>query len=160
MAGKDMCMSEIQSAVPPAFLRHNVFNPMMKFMLSSPLHGATSGFMMVMCTKGRKSGRAIDVPVSYHVLDGVVTAFSSGPWVGNIRNSTPFEVWYKGKRVSATADIVDDPDQVAAALHRVYTEIGNLNAPRFGFKITGSDTPSIDQFKQALEGRKMIKLKM
>lgn len=146
----------IESAVPPKVVLR-MANPLMKALLRSPLHGATSSFMLLLSFKGRKSGRAILVPVSYHVVDDVITAFTAAPWLSNLEDDAPLEIVYKGARRRAKAEIVDDPDLVAGAVRRVLEAIGPKNASRFAFRVKGG-IPSLERVRSALAGRKMLRL--
>jgi hypothetical protein len=147
----------IESKLPPKALLA-VANPTMKFMLASPLHTMMSGFMMLVEFTGRKSGKKFVTPVSYHVLDDKICVFSGAPWIKNLRDAD-FIVVYKGQRQSARATFVEDPEQVAAALERVFKEIGPGNAQRFAFKINGP-VPPASRIRDALAGRVMIVLQL
>jgi len=150
-------MGTIESKIPPKGLLALV-NPVMRLLLRSPLHFLVSGFMMLLDFRGRKSGRRFLVTVSYHMVDGVPTAFTGAPWLRNLRGDAPLEIVFRGQRRKARVEIVDDPDRVAAAVHRVLSEIGPSNASKFAFKVTG-ELPPVAPVREALAGRSMVRVR-
>jgi hypothetical protein len=149
-------MAHIESAIPsPSFLKFA--NPIVRFLLRSPLHFLVSGFMMLLEFKGRKTGKLICTPVSYHYLDGVPHVFTGAPWLRNLEGGASLDVIFKGQRRRARAEVVSDDEVTAASLHRVFSEIGPGKGANFAFKISGG-MPSVAQFKAALAGRRTLRV--
>ena len=55
---------------------YSVINPVVKFILSSPLHGLMSRNTVLLEFKGRKSGEIYTTPVSYHATNGHIQCFT------------------------------------------------------------------------------------
>lgn len=70
------------------------FNPMVKWLLRSPLHGIMSGNTVVLHYQGRKSGRAYSLPVNY-VQSGQTLYLISSPdrtWWRNLRDGAQVQL--------------------------------------------------------------------
>ena len=87
---------------PPAFLR--VSNIVARPLLSSPLGGLFDRTMLLEFT-GRRTGRKFKVPVSRHVVDGEVMAFTDSPWRWNFDGGAPVKVTFKGSSTQGQATL-------------------------------------------------------
>ena len=94
----------------------------MKLLLNSRLHGLMSGSLMTIYFTGRRTGRALSLPVRYmREDDGRVTCMTSRevPWWRNFLAPVSVELQLGGGRVAATAQsFPDDMDRKAGALRR------------------------------------------
>ena len=54
-----------------------LINPIVRFLLRSPIHGLWSGSLMLITFTGRKTRRFYTTPVRYLQRDGAVWAFTS-----------------------------------------------------------------------------------
>lgn len=92
----------------PLFL---IINPVMKFILRSPLHGIFSGSIMLITFTGRKSGRQFTTPVRYtrHGENIRCYTITENKWWRNLVDGAEVTLRVAGRerRYSATA-IVDD----------------------------------------------------
>ena len=88
-----------------------IYNPVVAFLLRSPLHGLLSGSIMLITYTGRKSGRRYTTPVSYVRTGGALLVVSPKErvWWRNLRPErgagAPVTVRVRGKdrRARATA---------------------------------------------------------
>jgi hypothetical protein len=88
-------------------------NPLVAALLRSPLHGLVSGRILVLGFTGRKSGRAIETPVSYIEDVGLVRVFTTNPWWCNVAAKPDVTLWFRGKRASGRAKVIsNDPEAV------------------------------------------------
>ena len=150
-----------ESTIESAYLPKGVIklaNTVMKFLLRSPMHGATSDFMLLLSFKGRKSGKTFVTPVSYHVQDGNLCVFTPAPWISNLRDVLSVDIVLKGANRKARPEIIDDPTAVSESMYRALKDFGPANASRFAMKITGGEVPPADKIREALGGRKMLRL--
>ncbi len=69
---------------PPAALLRAV-NPLVGFLLGTPLAGPLRKQMMVVNVTGRKTGNRYSIPLSAHLIDGAIYALTSAPWKNNFR---------------------------------------------------------------------------
>jgi hypothetical protein len=86
------------------------FNPLMEWLLKSPLHGMISGSTMIIYYTGCKSGKACRVPVNY-LRSGnqlLTVSFKERTWWRNFRNEAGVTILMKGKRIPAHAQAVEE----------------------------------------------------
>ncbi len=76
-----------------------IINPMMRILLSSPLHGILSSSLMLITFSGRKSGKSFTTPVRYIENDGIVRCFTSAEnqWWRNLRGGAEVVLRIKGQ---------------------------------------------------------------
>ena len=112
---------------PNERLLHAV-NPVLKFLLGTPLAGSQRKAMMVVSFKGRKSGRPYSIPLSAHVIDSQLYALTSAPWKNNFRDGADAEVLHDGKRRRMHGELVTDPAVVGDLSHRLAESYGAKRA--------------------------------
>lgn len=100
------------------------YNPMMTWLLRSPLHPFVSKSMMLVTVTGRKSGKRYTVPVGYVRSGDTLTVVSrrGRTWWRNLRGGKPFSLHLQGREVPATAAVVEDEASLAADLARFFEE--------------------------------------
>ncbi len=93
-----------------------IINPLMRLLLSSPLHFVASGSLLLMRYRGRRSGIWRTTPLRY-VEDGdVVRCFSSRntQWWRNLQGGAQVTLTVRGKRVDCEAAVVTDQARARA----------------------------------------------
>jgi len=99
-------------------LRNQIGNPVITFLLRSPLHGLLSRNMLLITVTGRKSGKAYTTPVGY-VRVGDEVAIVSSPdrsWWKNLRGGAPVSVRVQGRQLIGAGRVIEKPAEVAADL--------------------------------------------
>jgi deazaflavin-dependent oxidoreductase (nitroreductase family) len=83
--------------IPEAFFV--VINPVMKFLLRSPVHWLFSGSIMLITFTGRKSGKRFTTPVRYVETDGVVRSYTAkeNQWWRNLRGGADVVLRIRGE---------------------------------------------------------------
>ena len=107
----------ITSRAPDLHVMH-VFNPVIRALLRSPLHGLLSQQILLLTYNGRRSGRVYTLLVGY-VRDAdallVVSQHSElKQWWRNLRGSALVRLLQRGQRLDGRADVIEGPDAVAA----------------------------------------------
>ena len=144
---------------PDAVLR--AVNPMLKFLLGTPLAGPARKQLMVLSFKGRKSGKQYSIPVSAHHVGDQLYALSGAPWTKNFRNGAPAEVRYDGKTTAMQGELIDDPAVVAELSHRVAESYGVKQAQRvMGLGFRDQRIPTVEEFKEAAEREHLAAIKL
>lgn len=110
----------------------DLYNPIVKSILKSPLHGMMSGSTMLLTFTGRKSGKQYTTPISYALEGKTVTLISNTRhgWVKNLQGTgTPVTAWVRGEERQGTAQVVkaDEPTAVTE-LEKVYKGIPHAKA--------------------------------
>lgn len=135
------------------------YNPFVRFLLRSPLHGVMSGSTMLVTYTGRKSGRQYTLPVGYLRQDDTLTTISSRSriWWRNLRDGSKIELFLKGKHLEAAGEVIEDPGMVAQGL-RDYL----LQAPQFGrfFNIALDEEGKPNKHDLEREAEQLVLIKM
>lgn len=140
--------------------RNQIGNPIMSFILRSPLHGLLSRNMLLITVTGRKSGKPYTTPVGY-VQSGDELLIVSSPdrtWWKNLRGSAAVTLRLQGQDVAATACAIEDQAEVAESL------IGLLKAaPQYQKYLALSLSPDgrpidPDALVKAAKSRVMVKI--
>jgi hypothetical protein len=94
------------------------FNPIMRWILRSPLHFTVSKNTMLMTYKGRKSGKIYTVPMNYLDSEGVLYTISSRErtWWRNLLGGAEVTLRLKGEDKKAWAEAIEDQAEVAEKL--------------------------------------------
>lgn len=144
---------------PPERLLRAV-NPVMQFLLGTPLAGPARKQMMVVSFTGRKSGRQYSIPLSAHVIDNELYALTSAPWKNNFRDGADAEVLNDGKRTPMRGELVTDPAVVADLSHRCAESYGVKRAQRMmGLGFRDQRIPTVDEFKEAAVRERIVAVK-
>ena len=98
------------------------YNPMMIWLLKSPLHGMISRGVMLVTVTGCKSGRTISIPTNY-LRDGNtlwVISWRERTWWRNLRGGAPVRLLLSGKSVAGRGSVVEEEKVVAESLLYYY----------------------------------------
>jgi len=101
------------------------FNPMMVWLLKSPMHGFISKGVMLVTVTGRRSGKSISTPTNY-LRDGNslwVISWRDRNWWKNLRGGAQTRVLLAGKMVEGRGQVVEDEKQAAQALFDYYRKV-------------------------------------
>ncbi len=139
----------VSRSIPPQQLV-NFFNPVVRAIAGSPLHGAVDSSLLVLHVIGRRTGRRYDIPVGYVDLDGRRVVVTQHRWRVNLRDAGDVEVTFRGHRVSMRVLLDENPSTVAGTLHRVIERVGWKAAGRtVGLKVTVGRTPTVGELEAA-----------
>jgi hypothetical protein len=152
---------------PAVFVSHppegvlRAVNPVLKFLLRTPLAGPARKQLMVLNFKGRKSGKPYSIPVSAHHIDNTLYALGGATWTKNFRNGANAEVLHDGKTTAMHGDLVEDPAIVAELSHRVAETYGVKQAQRMmGLGFRDDRIPTVEEFKEAAEREHLVAVKL
>lgn len=135
---------------PSALLR--LVNPVLGFLLRTPLAGPARKQLMVLGFTGRKTGRRFSIPVSAHVIDHDLYALTGAPWKQNFRNGAPAQVLYDGQTTAMRGELIRDREVVSDLYHRCAESYGAQRAQRMiGLKFRDPRVPSRAEFAEAVD---------
>jgi hypothetical protein len=135
---------------PPVSLLHAA-NPVVRFLLRTPLAGVLRNQVMVVNVTGRRTGRRYSIPLSAHRIDGDLYALSSAPWKHNFRGGAAAEVLLGGKTTRMRGELIDDRAVVADLSRRCAESYGVRRAqPLMGLKFRGG-LPAVEDFADAVD---------
>jgi deazaflavin-dependent oxidoreductase (nitroreductase family) len=91
------------------FMNH-ITNPIMRFILSGPLHGIMSKSVLLITYTGRKSGKTFTTPVQYVESNQEIWIMVGFPekkhWWRNLLGGVPVKLYLRGKSVSGQANLL------------------------------------------------------
>ncbi len=102
-----------------------LYNPLVLWLLRSPLHRLADKQTIAITITGRKSGKRYTFPVSY-VRDGetlLVISQKDRTWWKNLRNGTPVAVLLQGRRLQARGETFTDTAMAANILLRILQQV-------------------------------------
>src|SRR3990172_1999026 len=111
------------------------FNPIMSWVLKSPLHGMISKGVMLVTVTGRKSGKTISTPTNYLRDRNTlwVISWRDRKWWRNLRGGAKARVLLAGRGLEGYGQVIEEEKAAAASLfdyfHKVpqyakYSKIG------------------------------------
>jgi deazaflavin-dependent oxidoreductase (nitroreductase family) len=113
------------------FMNH-IWNPIVRLILRSPLHGMMSKSLMLITYTGQKSGKEYTLPVMYledapniYVMPGMP---EKKVWWHNIHTKTPVVLTVRGKRLPSRATVLK-PESELKVIARVLGLFIQRNPP-------------------------------
>jgi hypothetical protein len=135
---------------PSALLR--LVNPILSFLLRTPLAGPARKQLLVLSFSGRKTGRRYSIPLSAHTIDNHLYVFCSAPWKQNFRGGTPAEVVYDGKTTAMHGELIQDVATVSDLYLKCVQSYGLQRAQRvIGLKFRDQTIPTLGEFTEAVD---------
>lgn len=137
------------------------YNPLMKWLLRSPLHGLISKSFMLITYTGRKSGRVYTTPVNY-VRDGdylLVTSFRQRTWWRNLLGGAPVTVRVQGRDFKGIGEALTDDEEVIANLLAYLQQAPQL-AKYFQVALDASGQPNAEDVARNAQDRVMVRIKL
>jgi hypothetical protein len=126
-------------------------NPLLRFLLRTPLAGAARKQLMVLSFTGRKTGRAYSIPLSAHVIDDQLYALTGASWKQNFRGGADAQVIYDGKTTAMRGELLRDRATVSDLYLRCAQSYGVQRAQRMiGLKYREQAIPTRDEFAEAV----------
>jgi len=136
------------------------YNPILAWILRSPLHSLLSGNTLLITYQGRKSGKTYTAPVNY-VRDGDalwVVSFRHRTWWRNLRDSE-VTVRIQGKDLSGVAKAITDHQEVADSLMVYLRKVPHI-VKYFGVGLDASGQPKPEEVARAAETRVMVHIQL
>jgi deazaflavin-dependent oxidoreductase (nitroreductase family) len=160
MAQDQSELKEETSRPPIPKIAYLVVNPLMKLLLRSPLHGLISDDLMLITFTGRKSGKTYTTPVGYIMMEeDTLMIFTESPWWRNLDEVPEVTLRLRGERVQGRAEIIEDPDQIKAYLHKMAEKRGEEMLERMGMDVFDQQG-GIDLDHPAVQRRKFIRIQL
>jgi hypothetical protein len=137
------------------------YNPLIKLLLRSPLHGIASSSIILLTYTGRKSGRRISVPLSF-VRDGddfLIVTFWRRNWWRSLQGGAPVSIRLQGREHPATAEAVTDPEAIQRDFG-IYLQNTSYLARHLNVDMDEEDNPDPEALARAAEGRLMVRVRL
>jgi hypothetical protein len=135
---------------PDAMLK--AVNPILRFLLRTPIMGPGRERLMVVSFNGRKTGRRYAIPLSAHRIDNDLYALTAAPWKSNFRDGATADVLHNGKSTPMRGELIKDRSVVADLFRRCAESYGVKTAERMmGLKFRDRRVPTFDEFAEAVD---------
>jgi deazaflavin-dependent oxidoreductase (nitroreductase family) len=131
------------------------YNPIMIWLLKSPLHGMISRGVMLVSVTGRKSGRTISTPTNY-LRDGNtlwVVSWRERTWWKNLRGVAKVRVLLAGQSMEGRGQVIEEEKAVAQSLFDYYCKVPRV-AKYVQIGLDAADLPVSADCERA--ARKMV----
>lgn len=135
------------------------YNPLIAWLLRSPLHGFLSGSTLLLSYTGRKSGRLYRVPVNYARRGEqlLVTSQRDRNWWRNFIPEGPATIYLQGQPADVNAQAITDPEAVAEELGQ-YLAARPAWARYFDVTLDPQGQPQTADLEHAAENRVVVRL--
>ena len=137
------------------------YNPIMSWMIRSPLHSIVSKNMMLMTYKGRKSGKSYTTPMNYLAINGAIytTSYRERVWWRNLRDGSEVTLHIKGEEVPARAETIEDHSKVADSL-RQYLQTAPQLAKYMNVRVDEHGNPNGEDVARLAQEMIMVRTKL
>jgi len=133
------------------------FNPIMVFILRSPLHGVLSKNTLLITYTGQKSGKTYTTPVNYVRFEDslLITSYRRRTWWRNLRGRAPVTLRLQGKDLQATAEVYEDDENVAQYLATYLSKMPQV-AKYFNVSLDERGEPNLVEVRQTAVERVIV----
>lgn len=135
----------------------SISNPLMKWLLRTPLHSLVSKSTLLVSVTGSKTGKTITTPVNY-LLDGdtcLVISSRTRTWWRNLRGRCECTLRLRGADIRCVADVFETDEDVAPHLAR-FVELNPSAAGYLGISRAADGRGDPSSLRQAAAGRVVI----
>lgn len=134
---------------PDALMR--LVNPVLRRLVPSRLGRRLQDRVLLLRFTGRRSGKAYEIPVGCHDIDGKPSLLTNSGWRFNFRGGRDVEVLLRGEWRPAVATLVEDPTVVARVYDGKIGDLGMKQAQRqLGIKITVDRRPTREELEDVV----------
>lgn len=137
------------------------YNPLMKWLLRSPLHGMVSKGVMLVTYTGRKSGKVYSTPVNYIRAGDLLltTSFKGRTWWRSLRGGALVTVRLQGKDLPAAAEVVEEGQGVVENLAEIMRQAPQY-ARYLGVRLDGDQEADLDDVRRAAQERVVVRTRL
>jgi deazaflavin-dependent oxidoreductase (nitroreductase family) len=155
----------MQGALEPMHSSFNAFNrycsvPALKAGLGSWIANPFTGYLMILRTRGRKSGEMRDAPLGYAISGDAVYCMAGfgrpTNWFQNLLADPRVEVILPGRSFSGVAEEVTDPDERLRLLPILMRSMGVI-AAAVGMGNAWKDSP--EEIVRKCEGMPLVRIR-
>ncbi len=137
------------------------YNPIITWLLRSPLHSFVSKNMMLITYTGRKSGQAYTIPVNYLRTDDIftTTSYRQRTWWRNLRANAPITLRVQGQDIKVMAKVIENDEGVATGLMAYLQQAPKL-AKYFEVRLDIDDLPISKDVAKSAKDKVLIQSKL
>ncbi len=130
-----------------------VINPVVRLLLSSPLHVFMSNSLLLLTFTGRRSHRSYTTPLRYVRAAGVIRCFTSRhtQWWRNLQGGQQVYLRVQGRKSRYHADIITEDSQRLREAFQSYLSIFPQDADYHDIRLDANNQPLAEDFDRALQ---------
>ena len=135
------------------------FDPLVSWLLHSPLHRLVSKEVMFISLTGRKSGKTVATPTNY-LRDGNalwVVSWRDRNWWKNLRGGAQVRVLLAGDNREGFGQVLEDEEAVAQSLNSYYEKVPRM-AKYVEINLDEMQRPIQKDCKEAAQKLVMVKI--
>jgi hypothetical protein len=101
--------------------------------------------------------RQYTIPLTAHVVDGILYAMTTAAWKNNFRDGATAQVLHNGTTATMHGELITDPDVVAGLAVRCAQSYGAKRAQTMmGLKFRDNRVPTLQEFTEAVERERYV----
>jgi hypothetical protein len=131
-------------------------NPIVEFLLKSPLHVLLSEHTMIITFEGRKTGRKYSTPVSYFKQNHAVYCYTRARWWKNIGEGSNVGVRIRGVEYAGYARAIPDDTQRKAQALELRLEANPKAGMYYGVSVNSDGDPNSEEILKFATDNVMI----
>ena len=132
-----------------------LFNPLMRKQVRRGKARSVVGVILLHFT-GRKTGKRYEIPVMKQDDNGRLCVYTEARWKVNLRGGADIEVTDMGVRTPMRAELLEDPDAMAAEMEGLIRRIGLKEArQRLGIVVHVGRPPTREELAAAIRRRNL-----
>lgn len=133
-------------------LLYRLINPPVKALLRSPLHRLLSHNTLLLEFTGRRTGRALSTPISYHEANGHYHCFTSrgSRWWRNLVGSRPVRIRVAGRQFEAIPQVEQENREIMAIALRAFLLAVPRDAAHAGVRLDERGEPSESDIRRVV----------
>lgn len=137
------------------------YNPIMQWLLRSPLHFIISKNTMLMTFTGRKSGKSFTTPMNYLKIGDSLYTISSRErvWWRNLRGGARVTLRLRGADIPAWGEAIEDQTEVANYLS-LYLKTAPQLARYMKVRIEPNGTPHSEDVARLAQEKIMVSTRL
>jgi len=138
----------VTRSTPPQRLI-DAINPVVRWLVGSPMHSLVDHSTVVLHVLGRRSGRGYDIPVGFVRVGDQLVVTTQHRWRANLRGVPYVDVTMGGRRRRLEVTLAEQPEAVANILAQIIETAGwHAARRRLGLSTTDGGPPTTEQLRQ------------
>ncbi len=148
----------VETALPPKAIRR-VWEPILKRILASPLHGMMSKNLMLIHVTGRKTGKRYTLPVPYSQEEKTLVVMAAGVWWKNLRGGAPVKVRLRGQDYDGYAEVYEDTESITTEVRKFLSQRPEV-ARFLKVQLDANGQPDAEGLQRAASLRVVVRIQL
>jgi len=129
---------------------YKLINPPIECLLRSPFHGLMSHNTLLIEFRGRKSGRPLSTPISYHLEDQTAHCFTSRSygWWKNLTAGLQVVLTIRGEKWKSTPVVESSDHELIGVQLDAFLRAVPRDAPHAGVALDANGNPDSGDIRQ------------